>query len=162
EYACCGGPMANRAAGAAALDFDQPPKRLRRPSKVGSDKPNRLGVHDLYGNVRELGADPGGGAGHDRCRGRPGGGRGGPLSPRNYMVSPWARYSDVGLRVARVPVRPADPRREDFDAWRKEVAALPADQQVAAVTALLRVRNPTFYDVVTPRIAGGVVTELRL
>jgi hypothetical protein len=62
--------------------------------------------------------------------------------------------------VARVPVDPSDPRRDDFDAWRREVAALPVSRQAAAVTALLRLRNPAFFDQVTSRVADGAVTEL--
>src|SRR5205085_1417974 len=45
-------------------------------------------------------------------------------------------------------------------AWFAEVAALPADRQVEAVTARLKERNPGFDGPVTPRIEDGVVTEV--
>src|SRR5262249_29760031 len=67
---------------------------------------------------------------------------------------------DLGLRLARVRVRQVNPRSDDFDAWRKEVAALPAEQQPAAAAELLRARNPLCYDKVTHKVSGGVVTEL--
>jgi len=49
----------------------------------------------------------------------------------------------------------------DDDAWLKEVAALPAEQQVAAVVARLKERNPGFDGPVDHSIDdGGVVTRL--
>src|SRR5262249_59902540 len=47
-------------------------------------------------------------------------------------------------------------------AWEKSVAALPAEQQVEAVTRRLRERNPRFSDPVEPTIRDGVVTGLKL
>src|SRR5262249_34490626 len=133
--------------------------------KVGSYRPNRLGLHDMEGNLLEWCADAA--KQWDRTRGRVVRGGAywltvGQLNSGN-VLPPQGVFHDVGLRVARVPVARANARREDFDAWQKEVAALPAEQQVAAVVALLRVRNPTFYDTkVKSRIADGVVTELSL
>jgi len=48
------------------------------------------------------------------------------------------------------------------EAWLKEVAALPAKQQVEAVIAKMKERNPGFDgSKVTHQIEGGVVTEFR-
>jgi tRNA A-37 threonylcarbamoyl transferase component Bud32 len=52
----------------------------------------------------------------------------------------------------------ADPLGEP--AWRKRVAALPAEKQVGEVTAKLKQRNPGFAGPVMPRIENGVVTGL--
>jgi formylglycine-generating enzyme required for sulfatase activity len=176
QYGCRGGPMASKADGAFAFYFDPPAnwiepdqanflheKGLGRPCKVGSYKPNRLGLHDTYGNVVEWCEDRGRTEHFAVGRAKQGGAfwiKADQL--HSYQMLPEKdRFRDVGLRVARVPVVRGDVRRKDFDAWRKEVAALPADQQAAAVTDLLRIRNPAFYDQVTHRVAGGVVTELR-
>lgn len=47
------------------------------------------------------------------------------------------------------------------EAWLKRVAGLPADQQVPAVVAELKKRNPSFDGKVAPTIEDGRVTELR-
>jgi hypothetical protein len=47
------------------------------------------------------------------------------------------------------------------DAWLKKVAAMPAEKQVEAVAAKLKELNPGFDGEVTPKIEGGVVTELQ-
>ena len=47
-----------------------------------------------------------------------------------------------------------------FDAWLKQVAALPADKQAEAVTAKLKELNPGFDGKVTPTIENGVVVGL--
>jgi serine/threonine protein kinase len=47
-----------------------------------------------------------------------------------------------------------------FDQWVKEVAAMPAEQQVEAVSKKLVELNPGFDGKVTPTIEGGVVTGL--
>jgi Leucine-rich repeat (LRR) protein len=46
------------------------------------------------------------------------------------------------------------------DAWLKQVAALPAEKQVEAVTAKLKERNPGWEGKVTPGIDKGVVKQL--
>ena len=46
------------------------------------------------------------------------------------------------------------------EAWLKQVAALPAENQVKAVAAKLKEHNPYFDGKVTHKIEGGVVTEL--
>lgn len=45
--------------------------------------------------------------------------------------------------------------------WTEQVAKMPAKEQVKAVAKKLIERNPGFDGIVTPRIEGGVVTELR-
>lgn len=47
-----------------------------------------------------------------------------------------------------------------FQQWQQQVAALPADKQVAAVSKKLQELNPEFDGQVTPKIEGSVVTEL--
>jgi len=60
-----------------------------------------------------------------------------------------------------VPAQPPEARKGPEDtAWLKEVAALPAEQQVAGVRAKLQERNPGFDAELKPRIENGVVVEL--
>lgn len=66
EYACRGGPMTDKAESAFDFYFEKPTnqimpeqanfehdKCLNRTCKVGSYKPNRLGLYDMHGNVAE-------------------------------------------------------------------------------------------------------------
>ena len=66
EYACRGGPLGNKQDSAFDFYFDKPTNELlpgqanceganglKRPCKVGSYKPNRLGLYDMHGNLHE-------------------------------------------------------------------------------------------------------------
>ena len=64
EYACRGGPRADRFDGAFDFYFEKPAQKLlpaqanfgnvlKRTCKVGSYLPNRLGLYDMHGNVAE-------------------------------------------------------------------------------------------------------------
>lgn len=53
-----------------------------------------------------------------------------------------------------------DEEEAKLQEWIKQVSTLPADQQVVAVAAKLKERNPDFDGNVTHKIESGVVTEL--
>jgi formylglycine-generating enzyme required for sulfatase activity/serine/threonine protein kinase len=121
EYACRGGPLSNRFESAAHFYFDKPTnqllpeqanfghdKGLERPCKVGSYRPNRLGLYDMHGNVWEwcddteqttdgaVGRAVRGGSwrlGADLCRAR-----------NRHALRPSFQSGNTGFRVARVPV----------------------------------------------------------
>lgn len=124
EYACRGGPASNNFEYGFHWYFEKPTneilpeqvnfwhdKGLKRPAKVGSYKPNRLGLYEMHGNVGEWcenlydPKDPklashrvkrGGGyatsSGHSRAAGRE------PMPPAERG------NGELGLRVARVPI----------------------------------------------------------
>jgi formylglycine-generating enzyme required for sulfatase activity/WD40 repeat protein/serine/threonine protein kinase len=116
EYACRGGPMTDKADSAFDFYFEKPTKSLskelanfqgaslKRPCKVGSYPPNRLGLYDMHGNVMEWCAD--------LYEGKDRGMRGGGWSndPEHCAaaspgwVDPSKRASFLGLRLVRVPV----------------------------------------------------------
>jgi WD40 repeat protein len=125
EYACRGGPLGEKLQSAFDYYFDSPTnqlqpdqantvygKGLKRPCKVGSFKPNRLGLYDMHGNVwewcvDEFPPDPKDPKGpHQRVV------RGGSFKDEWYegheLASSRVLVSDVrlsfGLRLARVPV----------------------------------------------------------
>jgi formylglycine-generating enzyme required for sulfatase activity/serine/threonine protein kinase len=106
-----------------------------------------------------------------------------------YCRTPSYRYHYYGLRCVRtidVPATPATVRPRSslvppatnkltdvnapaFQQWMKDVQALPAEKQIEAVSKKLQELNPGFDGKVsgaggtgTPRIEGGIVTELGL
>jgi len=119
EYACRGGPMADKAD--SAFDFylekptnQLPPEKantsdsgLKRPCKVGSYAPNRLGLYDMHGNVSEWCLDevPAAAGASQRVS------RGGSWvfpsvicrAAGRYVESPAYRHRSHGMRLARVP-----------------------------------------------------------
>lgn len=115
EYACRGGPLADRseygfdfylAESANQLRLDQANfnQVLKRPCKVGSYQPNRLGLYDMHGNMLEWCAEAVGAA-HRAVRG--GGWSFNPeycsASHRQGNAASTQNFH-VGLRLARVPV----------------------------------------------------------
>lgn len=142
EYACRGGPVQER----NQLGFDfyldepanvLPPEKcnssealLSRPCMVGSYVPNRLGLFDMHGNVREWcedamqGKDPAFRVG-----------RGGQWSTSlqfckaaaRYEHDPATRSDGMGLRLARVPTGkgPVPPPVEDKVVYPREFEAHP-------------------------------------
>jgi formylglycine-generating enzyme required for sulfatase activity len=120
EYACRGGSMKDASEGAFDFYLEKPAKQLSLEQanvergkagtcKVGTYRPNRLGLYDMHGNVWEWcqdelkddrgasrGVSRGGGWGHDAgyCR----------AAYRRTTDPPSHRGHDLGLRLARVPV----------------------------------------------------------
>jgi formylglycine-generating enzyme required for sulfatase activity len=118
EYACRGGSMTDRSESAFDYYFEKPTNELRadqanfmsdkaleRTCRVGSYRPNRLGLYDMHGNVNEWCEDerPGMPMPHrggcwefedSECSARPRVRSGAP---------PVDRHNSLGLRVARVP-----------------------------------------------------------
>jgi eukaryotic-like serine/threonine-protein kinase len=119
EYACRGGPLADRLESTFDFYSEKPTNQLRpdqanivgkgRTCKVGSYKPNRLGLYDMHGNVWEWcedifdAKDPAlaslrairGGCwvdGPENCR-----------AAVRHATAPSLRSHYFGLRLARVP-----------------------------------------------------------
>ena len=64
----------------------------------------------------------------------------------------------IKIQLVREKAKPDD---EGDEKWIREVAGLPSEEQVKAVAAKLRERNPGFDGKVTHEIHGGVVTAVR-
>jgi serine/threonine protein kinase/formylglycine-generating enzyme required for sulfatase activity/Leucine-rich repeat (LRR) protein len=182
EYACRGGPMADKAD--SAFDFYLPKptnallpvdanfgKRMDRTCKVGSYQPNRLGLFDLHGNVQEWCEDSKQATTDDGKRLRGGSFRIGQCEAKGVAGAPSTfRGDDLGLRLARVPSGPPSPVAKTppaavapfTDADVKRIAALPAAEQVEEVRKELMRRNPGFDGTVGHKIEDGVVTEFRV
>ena len=175
EYACRGGPMADRADSAFDFHLAKPTNnlspdqanfggRLKRTCKVGEYEANRLGLFDMHGNVTEwcddkVDSEPayrGGGwafAFQKECRA---------AVPNPHSVRGFVWHN--GLRLARVPsdaippeakTPPADTKPTvdiapakptAHDTWLKATALLPFDQHAAALAAKLKERLPGFED----------------
>jgi eukaryotic-like serine/threonine-protein kinase len=125
EFACRGGPTSVRLDYACDFYLEKPSLELlsdqanfnnvlKRTCKVGSYKPNRLGLFDMHGNVwewcdDEIPGDP-------NARVRRGGtwlrGSGDCRAASRLVQTASSRYPDFGLRLARVPtttpIKPED------------------------------------------------------
>jgi formylglycine-generating enzyme required for sulfatase activity len=115
EYACRGGPLTKPDESAFYFYFDQPTNTLaadkanvqatglNRPQPVGSYSPNRLGLCDMHGNVRELCLNEtrhSDGSMRRVVRGE--GWASANRDPGWDSVIPAHRFNHTGLRVARV------------------------------------------------------------
>jgi serine/threonine protein kinase/Leucine-rich repeat (LRR) protein len=190
EYACRGGgnisdleyefdyyfEQPTNAAAPDQANFHFGENALNRTCKVGSYKPNRLGLCDMHGNVWEWCQDEvmdngvskrptlGGGWELDSFSGR--------AWFRRSPHLPSHRHQSMGLRLARVPVsadspspaaKPPTLATSPFnDADVKRIANLPAAEQVEEVRKELMKRNPGFDGNLKPTIENGVVTELSI
>jgi formylglycine-generating enzyme required for sulfatase activity len=122
EYACRGGPLANKVDSAFDFYFDNPTNQLlpdqanfrpgkqglERPCKVGLYRPNRLGLYDMHGNLFEwcyAEKDAEGGA-RRVLRGGCWGATPGQCAAasRNPLDQPNHHYCNHGFRPARVPI----------------------------------------------------------
>jgi serine/threonine protein kinase len=128
EYACRGGPMLKREDSTFDFYIENPTNKLtskeanfdvaglHRPREVGSYPPNRLGLHDMHGNVFEYCDDQitqdgeprrilRGGSWQDRlefCE-----------AAHCNVGDPWSAYGAGGLRVARVSAAGATVRKRE-------------------------------------------------
>jgi formylglycine-generating enzyme required for sulfatase activity/serine/threonine protein kinase len=170
EYACRGGPLSHRGESAYYFYFDKPTnellpeqanfrsgKGLKRTCKVGSYRPNRLGLYDMHGNVFELCDDLETAAAGALLRVARGGGWSNVASrcraAFRAVGSPSRRGGSwsFGLRVARVPVggeiavvqTPPD-TLPDHAQEKKPVVAEASPQPVERTTSTL---PPTFKNI---------------
>jgi eukaryotic-like serine/threonine-protein kinase len=118
EYACRGGPTSNKFDYAYDFYFDKPTNQLlpeqaniehgqvlKRTCKVGSYKPNRLGLYDMHGNVTEWCEDAEKTTDNSLFRMRRGGcwyfDAGPCRAAYRNGVPPGGRLYDLGFRLAR-------------------------------------------------------------
>jgi formylglycine-generating enzyme required for sulfatase activity len=120
EYACRGGPTANRLDYGSDFYFDRPSTSLRpdqanyqdsglqRTCRVGSYPPNRLGLYDMHGNVWEWCDDHETAANGESHRLTRGGSWCDPSqkcrAASRLTLLPEYHVNHRGLRLARVPV----------------------------------------------------------
>jgi formylglycine-generating enzyme required for sulfatase activity len=180
EYACRGGLMVDKADSAFDYYLAKPTntllpedanfdKGMNRTCKVGSYKPNRLGLFDLHGNVQEWCEDSEQATTDYGKRLRGGSFRIGQCETKGVAAGKSTfRGDDLGLRLARVPSGAPSPEvrmppaavAPFTDADVQRVAALPAADQVEEVRKELMRRNPGFDGDVHAMIKGGVITGL--
>ncbi|MCI0639549.1 MAG: serine/threonine protein kinase [Gemmataceae bacterium] len=72
------------------------------------------------------------------------------------------QFTIKGEHETKVKVSLRPRQLAPFDAWMAQVAALPADEQVARVGEKLRELNPDFDGTVGPRVEDGKVVEARI
>ena len=184
EYACRGGPTADKAESAFDFYFAKPTNTLlpeqanfnesglNRTCKVGSYKPNELGLYDMHGNVWDWCDDLFDPKGSDRVS-RCGGWRNVAVdcvAMRRSWPSSGLRSPDLGFRLARVPVGAPSTEAKTpplavapfTDADVKRIAALPAEQQVEEVRKELMRRNPGFDGEIESKIHDGIATEIKV
>ncbi len=161
---------------------------LKRTNKVGSYSPNRLGIYDMHGNIGEWCLDefpaapnvPDGTVQHAL--------RGGSFNtPTQFRQTSFTKTYPLsfgrhcGLRLVRVPIGGAEttasvtpqPAKSAisssklfmhdpaFPAWLAEVQAMPAEEQVKAVSKKLMELNPGFDGKVQSHIQDGFVRNLQ-
>jgi formylglycine-generating enzyme required for sulfatase activity len=178
EYACRAGTTTARYFGDAEDELDAHAwtgtNAEQKAHPVGQKQANPWGLYDLYGNAWEYTADcfstgyyavspkvdpPGADNGPHAMRG--GSRIDWPAlyrsAAREYLGHDWSN-NVVGFRVIAA-VRASG---SDAASWEKSVAALPPEEQVKAVLARFKERNPKFEAKVDHRIDGGQVVELKL
>jgi hypothetical protein len=179
EYACRGGPMADKLNGAFDFYFAKPTNTLlpeqanfdngsKRTCKVGSYEANRLGLFDMHGNVWEWCDDT------ETPRVSRAGAWDSPSAQcgavQRLHVPPADRLNSVGLRLARVPSGAPSPEAKApppavapfTDADVKRIAALPAAEQVEEVRKELMRRNPGYDGRAELIVEEGAVRVIRV